>query len=200
MRSRGRRADDIKVLLRQTVITGRTERDAQEKYEVYRRYVSSEAGARACGGVARHRLARYELDKPIETGKSQAIVSSVEAMTRAASPQWTKRKLLEQMMLGGRQTPLVGSAERIADELIAWTGETGVDGFNLSRTVAPECFEDFIELVVPLLQERGAYKRAYRDGTLRGKLFGRARLPSTHTAARFRSPACAEAATGDVSN
>lgn len=71
-----------------------------------------------------------------------------------------------------------------------------MDGFNLSRTVAPECFEDFIELVVPVLQERGAYKRAYRDGTLREKLFGHARLPDTHTAARFRSPASAESAAG----
>jgi hypothetical protein len=103
-------------------------------------------------------------------------------------------------VLGSRQTPLVGSAERIADELIAWTEQTGVDGFNLSRTVAPECFEDFIELVVPLLQERGAYKRAYRDGTLREKLFGHPRLPSTHTAARFRSPAFAGAAMGGVSH
>jgi len=54
--------------------------------------------------------------------------------------------------------------------------------------------------VVPLLQERGVYNRTYRDGTLREKLFGHARLPSTHTAARFRSPARAWAATGDVSN
>ena len=115
-------------------------------------------------------------------------MSNVEAMTRAAGPQWTNRKLLEQMVLGSRQAPLVGSAERIADELIAWIEETGVDGFNLSRTVAPECFEDFVELVVPILQERGVYKRAYRDGTLREKLFGHARLPSTHTGAQYRSP------------
>ena len=143
-------------------------------------------------------FARYDLDEPIETGKSQAIVSNVEAMTRAAGPQWTKRKLLEQMVLGSRQAPLVGSAERIASELIAWTEETGVDGFNLSRTVAPECFEDFIELVVPILQERGAYKRAYRDGTLREKLFGHARLPSTHTAARYPLARVRRGATGEV--
>src|ERR1700761_6781343 len=194
----GRRADDIKVLLGQTVITGRTDRDAQEKYAEYRRYVSSEAALVHAAASLGIDFARYDLDEPIETGKSQAIVSNVEAMTRAAGPQWTRRKLLEQMVLGSRQQPLVGSAEKIANELIAWAEETGVDGFNLSRTVVPECFDDFIELVVPLLQERGAYKRAYRDGTLREKLFGHARLPDSHTAARFRSPACAAAPAGDV--
>jgi hypothetical protein len=61
-----------------------------------------------------------------------------------------------------------------------------VDGFNLSRTVVPECFDDVIDLVVPELQERGAYKRAYREGTLREKLSGGARLPASHTAARYR--------------
>jgi hypothetical protein len=36
----------------------------------------------------------------------------------------------------------------------------------------PECLEDFIALVVPRLQERGMYKREYREGTYREKLFG----------------------------
>jgi hypothetical protein len=80
----------------------------------------------------------------------------------------------------------VGSAEQVADALIAWTEQAGVDGFNLSRTVTPECFEDFIDLVVPILQERGVYKTSYRDGVYREKLFGRARLPDTHEAARHR--------------
>jgi len=81
---------------------------------------------------------------------------------------------------------LVGSAEEVADELCAWVGETDIDGFNLSRTVTPESLADFIDLVVPILQERGVYKRDYRPGTLRDKLFGRPRLPATHPAAAFR--------------
>jgi hypothetical protein len=74
------------------------------------------------------------------------------------------------------------------DELIAWVEEAGVDGFNLSRIVTPETLEDFVELVVPILQERGVYKREYVRGPLRQKLFGRARLPGTHPAAAHRRP------------
>jgi hypothetical protein len=64
-------------------------------------------------------------------------------------------------------------AEEVADDLIAWVEETDIDGFNLSRIVTPESLEDFVDLVVPILQERGAYKRDYMPGTLREKLFGR---------------------------
>jgi hypothetical protein len=89
--------------------------------------------------------------------------------------------------LGGRYPAIVGTAAQVADELQAWVEETGVDGFNLSRTVAPESYEDFIDLVVPELQNRGLYKTAYAEGTLRKKLFGEGdRLPARHTAASFR--------------
>jgi FMN-dependent oxidoreductase (nitrilotriacetate monooxygenase family) len=182
----GRAATDIKVFLGATVIVARTEAQAQEKFAEYRQYASPEAALAHAAASMGIDFARYGMDDPIETGKSQAIVSNVEAMTRSAGPQWTKRKLLEQMGLGSRQAPMVGSPEQIADALIAWTEEAGVDGFNLSRTVVPECFDDFIELVVPVLQERGVYKTTYAEGSLRGKLFGADRLPASHPVARHR--------------
>ncbi|MBX9431645.1 LLM class flavin-dependent oxidoreductase [Ralstonia pseudosolanacearum] len=183
----GRSADDVKVFLGATPIVGRTEADAREKFEEYRRYVSSEAALAHAAASLGIDFARYDIDEPIDTGKSQAIVSNVEAMTRSAGPQWTRRKLLEQMVLGSRQTPWVGSAEQVADLMMSWSEETGVDGFNLSRTVVPECFDDVIDLLVPVLQERGAYKTSYREGTYREKLFGHARLPASHSAAQYRT-------------
>ncbi|MES3000727.1 MAG: LLM class flavin-dependent oxidoreductase [Pseudomonadota bacterium] len=187
--AQGRDARDVKMFLGATIVAGRSEAEAKEKFEEYRRYASSEAAlvhAAASMGID---FSKYDIDEPVETGKSQAIVSNVEAMTRTAGPQWTRRKLLEQMVLGSRQAPWVGSAQQIAGMMIAWSEEADVDGFNLSRTVVPECFDDFIELVVPLLQERGAYKTKYTEGTLRGKLFGRDRLPVTHPVAAYRSSA-----------
>jgi FMN-dependent oxidoreductase (nitrilotriacetate monooxygenase family) len=184
--AKGRSADDIKVFLGATLILGKTDAEAQEKLAEYRRYVSSEAALVHAAASLGIDFAKYELDEPIETGKSQAIVSNVEIMNKAAGPKWTRRKLLEQMVLGSRQTPWVGSAESIANTLIAWSEETGVAGFNLSRTVMPDSIDDVIGLLVPLLQERGVYKTAYKNGTYREKLFGRARLPSTHIAAQYR--------------
>lgn len=184
--AQGRSANDIQVWMGATIITADTDSQAQEKFEEYKRYASSEGAlvhAAASMGID---FAKYDMDEPIETSKSQAIVSNVEAMNRAAGPQWTRRKLLSQMILGSRQAPWVGSAETIANQLIEWSTQADVDGFNLSRTVVPECFDDFIALVVPKLQERGAYKTQYTPGTLRNKLFGRDQLPPSHTAATYR--------------
>ena len=47
--------------------------------------------------------------------------------------------------------------------------------------------EDVVELLVPELQSRGAYKAAHAPGTLREKLFGAGpRLAPPHPAAGFR--------------
>ena len=182
----GRQPDDVKVFVGATIVTGRSQKEAQEKFEDYRRHASSEGALVHAAASLGIDFSKYDLDEPIETGKSSAILSNVEAMNRTAGPQWTKRKLLEQMVLGSRQAPMVGSAEEIADALVRWTTEAGVDGFNLSRTVVPECFDDIIALVIPILQERGLYKTGYAQGSLREKLFGAPRLPESHVAAGFR--------------
>lgn len=85
----------------------------------------------------------------------------------------------------------------MADELQARVAQSGIDGFNLMRTVTPESYVDFVDLVVPVLQDRGVYKRDYAQGTLRHKLFGEgAKLPTRHAgAARRYDAATAEEAT-----
>ena len=154
------------------------------KFDEYRAHVNADAAlvhAAASLGVD---LAKFDLDEPVDTSASQAITSNAEAIARSQGPQWTKRKLLQQMVLGSRQPPIVGAASEVAETLVRWTEETGVDGFNLSRTVAPECFVDFGRLVVPQLQSRGAFKTAHRPGTLRDKLFGHAQPNIRHPAMR----------------
>ena len=64
----------------------------------------------------------------------------------------------------------MGSGEEVAEYLIHLLDETDIDGFNLTRTVAPESHHDFIRLVIPELQQRGRYKTAYKTGSLRNKI------------------------------
>jgi len=64
--------------------------------------------------------------------------------------------------------------------------QTGVAGFNLAPAVMPETFTNVVDLLVPELQGRRMYKREYRPGTLREKLFGDGpRLPATHPGRRL---------------
>ena len=126
-------------------------------------------------------------DVPDFTDLSQTIASTQQFVPLAAQHGWTRRKLLDLFELGGRYPAIVGDASQVADTLASWVDETGVDGFNLSRTVVPESYEDFVDLVVPALQDRGRYKTAYAEGSLRHKLFAEGdRLPQRHAAAAFR--------------
>ena len=177
----------IKVLVGATVVVGRTERDARDLLADYARHADAEAALAHASASLGIDLARYGMDEPVAAGPTNAIQSNVAAMARVAGPAWTKRKLLEQSVLGSRQSPIVGDPAQVADALQAWMAEADVDGFNLSRTVVPECLEAFINLVVPVLQERGLYKSAYAPGTYREKLFGQGPLlPPTHPAAGHR--------------
>lgn len=177
----------IQVFVGATVVVGRTEAEARDLLADYASHASAEAALAQASSSLGIDFARYGMDEPVAIGPTNAIQSNVTAMVRAGGPAWTKRKLLEQSALGSRQPPIVGDPAQVADALQAWVAEADVDGFNLSRTVAPECLEAFVELVVPVLQERGAYKSAYAPGTFRSKLFGQGPLLSApHPAARHR--------------
>ena len=180
----GRHPDDIKVFMGAAVVTGRTEAEAREKHAEYRDYASREAGLAHFAASTGVDFGRYGLDDPVDYGGGNAI----ESATRTAAQQkWTRRKLLDLFELGGRYPAIVGDASQVADTLAEWVDETGIDGFNLSRTVVPESYEDFVDLVVPALQDRGRYKTAYAEGSLRHKLFSNGdRLPQRHAASAFR--------------
>jgi alkanesulfonate monooxygenase SsuD/methylene tetrahydromethanopterin reductase-like flavin-dependent oxidoreductase (luciferase family) len=181
----GRNPDDIKVFMGLNVIVGATEQAARAKHAEYLTYASAEAGLAHFSASTGIDFADYELNEPIQHVKGNAIQSATKILK---NNDWTRQKLLDQHALGGRYITVIGSPDQVADELESWIAETGLDGFNLTRIVTPESYEDFIDLVIPELQRRGSYKTAYDQGTLRQKLFteGDARLPERHAGATFR--------------
>lgn len=187
----GRRPEDVKIFVGIAVIPGRTRAEAEDRRDEYLSYASPEAGLAHFSASTGIDFARFGLDDAIPYGPTNAIQSATEA---AAQRKLTKRDLLAELALGGRYAAVVGDAGDVADALQSWVEEGEVDGFNLSRIVVPESYADFIDIVVPELQDRGLYKTAYAEGTLRHKLFGGAdRLPARHAAAAVRTPVRATA-------
>lgn len=189
----GRRADDIKVFSGLSVVTDRSAAAARDKYADYQRYASAEGAlAHWVSGMGVD-LEQFGLDEEITDDKLDALYPDRlrrvgEARGRRFPEGTTRRTLLDTRILGSQQSVIVGSPSEVADEIAGLVAETDLDGFNLTRTVAPECYRDFIDLVIPELQERGLYKTAYAEGTLREKLFGQgqARLPARHHGATLR--------------
>jgi long-chain alkane monooxygenase len=179
----GRLPSDIKVLAGATIVVGRTAAEAEEKVADYRRYADPEAVlAHAAGGLGID-LSRFPLDEPLIHQETDANRTAMAALTGRKDRTYTPRQIAEEMALSARNLFIAGSVEDVVAEMADWIRSTGIDGFNVARLVMPESLRDFVDLVVPALQERGLFKAAYRPGTLREKLFGaEAHLPSSHPA------------------
>jgi len=116
--------------------------------------------------------------------RAKRAVPLFENITRAdPDRRWTVREVAEHVSIGGIGPIVVGSPASVADQLEGWIDDTDLDGFNLAFVVRPETFVDVVDLLAPELQRRGRYKKGYESGTLREKLFGRARLGREHPAA-----------------
>ncbi len=178
----------LRVFVGATPVLGRTTAEAQALLAEYRAHSSTEGALAHASASLGIDFARYDWDEPVDASPTDAIRSNVESMTRQMGAGWTKRMLAARFILGSRQPPIVGSAPEVADALQSWVEEADVDGFNLSRTVAPECWDAVVDLLVPELQNRGAYKTAYTPGTYREKLFGAGpRLAPPHPAGCLRA-------------
>ncbi len=185
----GRAADDLMIFSLATVIVAASDAAAEDKHAEYRRYADPEAALALFSGWTGVDFSRYRPEDELRYIETEAMRSALESFTSADPGRvWTVRELARHVAIGGRGPLFVGGPQRIADTMQEWVAATGVDGFNLAYAVTPESFEDFVDLVVPELQRRGVYKRDYRPGTLREKLFGAGpRLVPPHPAARVRA-------------
>ena len=192
--AKGRRADDVKIFLGTTVIVAPTDAEAQDKHAEYQRWVDDQGALALLSGWSGIDLSRYDPDEPIQHVEGNAMRSLIESITtRSPDRRWTVRDLVGFGQVGGRGAFVVGSPTTVADELQAWVQEADVDGFNLSRVVVPESLEAVVDLLVPELQSRGAFRTQYAEGPLRQKIFGHPRLSSRHPAAQYRFTDAAEA-------
>jgi FMN-dependent oxidoreductase (nitrilotriacetate monooxygenase family) len=179
----GRRPDDIKFFQALSPIVGGTEAEAQARYEEYLEQVSTEAGLAHLSGAVGVDLGAIDPDRPLDELDTEAVQGIVKGLIESAPPGTRTFRDLVRANMTGQFT--VGSAEQIADRLQAW-GEDGIDGFNLVYSTTPGTFSDFVDGVVPILQERGLVQKDYAPGPLRQKLFGQPRLPARHPGASYR--------------
>ena len=191
----GRDPEAIKIFVGITVVTAETDELAQQKLDEYRSYASPEAGLAHFSSSVGIDLSKFADDEAIPYQKTNSIAS---VNSKFKEQQITPNDLKAQHVLGGRYPLIVGSGTTVAEKLIQLIDETGIDGFNLTRTVAPESHQDFIRLVIPELQQRGRYKTAYEQGSLRHKLFQQGdRLSASHPVQQFR---CQSSASTSNSN
>ena len=165
----GRNPDHCLIMPGLVPVVGRTRQEAEEKYEQLQQLIDPLVGL-AQIYVQMGDLSGYDLDGPVP--------EPVNAPVKSLAYKWWEKAKAENMTIrqfytehaGGGGYRVVGTAADIADGIEAWVDAGAADGFNLTPTHLPHGIDEFVEHVVPELQRRGIFRRAYEGPTLRENL------------------------------
>jgi len=172
----GRLPASLKVMPGLNAIVGRTKKDAIEKHRFLQSKIHPDVGlellSNQLGGFD---LAGYDLDGPLpEIPAHYGAVggqTSMRYILRWAREEGLSIREIYQRFAGARgQRTLIGSPADIADDMEAWFRGYGVDGFLMHPSHLPGGLDDFVELVIPELQERGLFRSEYEGASLRERM------------------------------
>ena len=170
----GRAPDSLRITPGIFAVVGRSEGEAQEKFGALQALIEPKAGLALLGRmIGNFDLSGYPLDGPLpalpETADGQR--SRQQLLTQLAQGEnLTIRQLYERIAGGRGHLTVVGTAAQVADQMQLWFESEAADGFNLMPPTLPGGLDDLLELVVPELQQRGLFRKAYDSSTLRGHL------------------------------
>jgi len=169
----GRSADDILILQGIGPIIGDTAEEAEAKYQ---EIVNLSDVTNALNFMSRYfsdiDLTKYPLDGEFpdiwEYSKN-----GWETTTSIIKKMVTERKLSLRQAALELSTPrhdFIGTPEHVANQLQKWFEGAAADGFMLLCPLLPTGLDDFVNGVIPILQNRGLYRTEYESSTLRGNL------------------------------
>ena len=116
-------------------------------------------------------LSGYDPDGPIPLLEPNATQSDPNVFTEAArSENLTLVEAAKRLSASKGTRILIGSTEKVADELALWVDNDAADGFILLPPTVSDSIDDYAELLVPELQRRGMFRKSYPGTTLRDTL------------------------------
>lgn len=168
----GRNPDELIILPGIAPIIAATEEEAERKYQELANLVSIDKALDYLGRYFEHHdFLQYPLDEPFpelgDLGKN-----SFQSHTNRIKQEAKEQNLtLRQVALKETtpRPPFIGTPEKVADLIQEWFEGKGADGFIIGSSV-PNGLNDFVDFVVPILQERGLFRTEYEADTLFGNL------------------------------
>ncbi|PSJ26926.1 F420-dependent methylene-tetrahydromethanopterin reductase [Streptosporangium nondiastaticum] len=178
----GRRPEDLKVMPGVTFALGDTDAEAQENAaEIRKQQVSPQGALFALEQVWGRDLSGYDPDGPLpridpDPAGEAAPGPAPIADRLAVAARW--RAVAEAKGLSIRQTVIettgrqsfIGTPASVAAQMVELVTAGAADGFVLRPHFTPGGLDEFAGRVVPLLQERGAFRTEYTGATLREHL------------------------------
>ncbi len=168
----GRSANEINVMPGLLPIVGKTRREAEEKLRAINTLIHPEVGIDRLSNILGIDLSDYPLDGPLpeipqgaEQQGRQKIVVEVARRHNLTISQLYKAVT----GVRGHRT-FCGTAEEIADSMQEWVDGGAADGFNIMSLTYPDELNEFVNQVVPILQDRNVFRKKYESELLRENL------------------------------
>ncbi|QMV43069.1 LLM class flavin-dependent oxidoreductase [Cohnella cholangitidis] len=168
----GRNPDEVYILQGISPIIGRTEEEAQAKLKQLESLITEETGIGFLSdyfkGVDFTGFTLDSRSKDVGLDRLEETKSDYKKHQPVIARENPKLREVYSLLTGSFSGDhLVGTPEKIADTLELWFNERAADGFMLMSPILPDGLEDFVNGVVPLLQERGLFRTEYEGNTLR---------------------------------
>jgi FMN-dependent oxidoreductase (nitrilotriacetate monooxygenase family) len=198
----GRSPDELKIVPAATVVLADTEEEATERAASIREQQISPQGAiAALEEVWGRDLSAYDPDGPLPDVDPD--LDGIEAMTQgrvrhlrdpmavaakwrslAAEHGWSIRRLVIETT---SRVSFVGTPATVAAQIDDHVQQDAADGYILVPHLTPHGLDEFVDKVVPILQERGVFRAEYTGRTLREHLgLARPQSPLGRTALEAR--------------
>jgi FMN-dependent oxidoreductase (nitrilotriacetate monooxygenase family) len=175
----GRKPDEPKVFPAATFVLGDTAGEAAEKARHIRHQQVSGATAIAMlEQVWGCDLSGYDPDGPLPETEPTGDATITQGRVRHSDPVAVARayrdraeaedlSIRELVIAVTSRQQFVGTAAHVAEEIDRYVQADACDGFILVPHLTPHGLDEFVDRVVPLLQERGAFRTEYEGTTLR---------------------------------
>ena len=168
----GRRADDVLIMPGVFPVIGRTEREAQAIFAQLNEKIDTTQAFTVLSDRLGTDMSVYPLDAPVpELPETEHLKSRAALLLEMARRErLSLRELFHRVAAARGHLLLIGDPPQIAGVLESWFRSGAADGFNVMPPFFPGQFDDFVERVVPILQERGVFRADYEGTTLREHL------------------------------
>jgi alkanesulfonate monooxygenase SsuD/methylene tetrahydromethanopterin reductase-like flavin-dependent oxidoreductase (luciferase family) len=169
----GRNPETIKVLPGIVPVIGSTEAEARQLEKQLDDLIHPEHARRQLAGVLRIAPESLALDAqlPGDLASEDQIEGAKSRYTLivdlARREQLTVRQLIGRLGGGRGHRTFSGTPEQLADAIQEWFQAGAADGFNIMPPVLPSGLDAFVDHVVPILRDRGLFRREYTGRTLR---------------------------------
>ncbi|MBV9551810.1 MAG: LLM class flavin-dependent oxidoreductase [Alphaproteobacteria bacterium] len=169
----GRRPEALKIMPGLNAVVGRTKKEAEDTHSFLQSSIHPDVGLEVLSNqLGNFDLSEYDIDGPLpeidESRWALASQSSTRNIIRWAKEEnLTIRQIYERFAGARGQRTLVGAPIDIVDDMEKWFRGYGVDGFLVHPPYLPGGLKDFVDLVVPELQNRGLVREEYEGETLR---------------------------------